>query len=97
MWDTAIRKRLKRELIPGIMNGESGEHYIIFLKGIQTIIEQSRIAEKLPPNSVVAKKMIDLFGGLIQHLLKRNRRRTNVQPFPLHRKPKMCQHLVCVC
>ena len=56
MWDTAIRKRLKREWIPGIMNGESGEHYIIFLKGIQTIIEQSRIAEKLPPNSVVAKK-----------------------------------------
>lgn len=57
MWDTAIRKRLKRELIPGIMNGESGEYYVIFLKGIQKIIEEYRIAEKLPQNSVVAKKV----------------------------------------
>jgi len=57
MWDTAIRKRLKRELIPGIMNGESGKYYVIFLKGIQNIIEEYRIAEKLPQNSVVAKKV----------------------------------------
>lgn len=57
MWDTAIRKRLKRGLIPGIMNGESGEYYMIFLKGIQNIIEKYRIAEKLPQNSVVAKKI----------------------------------------
>ena len=57
MWDTAIRKRLKRALIPGIMNGESGEYYVIFLKGIKKIIEEYRIAEKLPQNSVVAKKI----------------------------------------
>jgi hypothetical protein len=57
MWDTAIRKRLKKELIPGIMNGESGEYYVIFLKGIQNIIEKYRIAEKLPQNSVIAKKI----------------------------------------
>jgi len=57
MWDTAIRKRLKRELIPGIMNGQSGEYYVIFLKGIQKIIEEYRIAEKLPQNSVIAKKV----------------------------------------
>jgi len=57
MWDTSIRKRLKRELIPGIMNGESGEYYVIFLKGIQNIIEKYRMAEKLPRNSVVAKKI----------------------------------------
>jgi len=57
MWDTAIRKRLRKELIPGIMNGQGGEYYIIFLKGIQKIIEKYRIAEKLPQNSVVAKKI----------------------------------------
>ena len=57
MWDTAIRKRLNIELIRGIMNGESGEYYVIFLKGIQNIIEEYRIAEKLPQNSVVAKKI----------------------------------------
>jgi hypothetical protein len=57
MWDTAIRKRLKRELIHGIRNGESGEYYVMFMKGIQKIIEEYRIAEKLPKNSVVAKKV----------------------------------------
>lgn len=57
MWDTAIRKRLKKELIPGIMNGERGEHYVIFLKGIHKIIGEYRIAEKLPQNSIVAKKI----------------------------------------
>ena len=57
MWDTGIRKRLNRALIRGIMNGESGEYYVIFLKGIQNIIEEYRIAEKLPQNSVVAKKI----------------------------------------
>lgn len=57
MWDTAIRKRLKRQLIPGIMNGESGEYYVIFMKGIQKIIEEYHIAEKLSQNSVIAKKL----------------------------------------
>ena len=57
MWDTAIRKRLKRELIPGIRNGERGEYYVKFLKGMQKIIEDYHIAEKLPKNSVVAKKV----------------------------------------
>jgi len=57
MWDTAIRKRLNRELIPGIMNGENGGYYVIFLKGIQSIIEEYRIAEKLPQYSVIAKKI----------------------------------------
>jgi len=57
MWDTAIRKRLNRELIPGIRNGESGEYYVIFLKGIQKIIKEYRIAEKLPQDSVIAKKV----------------------------------------
>ncbi len=59
IWDTAIRKRLNIELIHGIMNGESGEHYVIFLKGIQNIIEEYRIADKLSQNSIVAKKIDD--------------------------------------
>ncbi len=57
MWDTAIRKRLNIELIPGIMNGQNGEKYVIFLKGIQKIIKEYRIAEKLPQNSIIAKKI----------------------------------------
>jgi hypothetical protein len=57
MWDTAIRKRLNKDLIPGIMNGERGEYYVKFLKGIQKIIEDHRIIEKLPHGSVVAKKI----------------------------------------
>jgi hypothetical protein len=57
MWDTAIRKRLNRELIPGIMNGNNGEYYVVFLKGIQDIIKKYRIAEKLPENVVLAKKI----------------------------------------
>jgi hypothetical protein len=57
MWDTAIRKRLNKELIWGIKNGERGEYYVIFLKSIQNIIKEYRIAEKLPQNSVVAKKI----------------------------------------
>lgn len=57
MWDTAIRKRLNRALISGIMNGENGEYYVIFLQGIQKIIKKYRIVEKLPEDSVVAKKV----------------------------------------
>ncbi len=57
MWDTKIRKRLNRNLIPGIMNGESGEYYVIFLKGIHNLIRKYKIAEKLPRNSVIAKKI----------------------------------------
>ena len=57
MWDTAIRKRLRKELIPGIMNGENGEYYVIYLKGIQSIIEEYHIRDKLDDTSVVAKKI----------------------------------------
>jgi hypothetical protein len=57
MWDTAIRARLRRDLIPGIENGEEAEHYVTFLKGIQGIVKRYGIREKLPPNSVVAKKV----------------------------------------
>lgn len=57
MWDTAIRKCLQRELIPGIMNGESGKHYVVFLKGIQGIIAKHRISDRLPPDTIIAKKI----------------------------------------
>lgn len=57
MWDTAIRKRLRKELIPGINNGQRPEHYVIFLKGIRSIIDQYRLPKKLPRGCVVAKKI----------------------------------------
>lgn len=57
MWDTRIRKELNQNLIRGIGNGESGESYVIFLKGIQRIIEEYNIESKLPPDSIIAKKI----------------------------------------
>ena len=57
MWDTRIRKELKQNLIRGIGNGETGDSYVIFLKGIQRIIEEYNIESKLPPDSVLAKKI----------------------------------------
>jgi len=57
MWDTQIRKRLRKQLIKGIENGEKAEHYIIFLKGIKSIICQYKLKEKLPKDAIVAKKV----------------------------------------
>ena len=57
MWDTKIRTRLRKSLITGIMNGENPKHYVHFLQGIQRIIEEYRLKEMLPTNSVLAKKI----------------------------------------
>lgn len=57
MWDTAIRKRLNEELIPGIGNGESSEYYVTFLKGVQRILKQYDIPKKLSHGSIIAKKI----------------------------------------
>jgi len=57
MWDTRIRKELKKQLIKGIGNGETGESYVTFLKGIQRIIKEYELEGKLPPNSIIAKKI----------------------------------------
>lgn len=57
MWDTRIRKELNKQLIRGIGNGETGESYVTFLKGIQRIIEDYKLESKLPPNSIIAKKI----------------------------------------
>ena len=57
MWDTAIRRRLNKELIRGIGNGQTGEEYVVFLKGVQAIVKEYGIAEKLPHESVLAKKL----------------------------------------
>jgi len=57
MWDTKIRKRLNKELIRGISNGEKTEHYIKYLKGIQKIINDYGLKEKLQPGSIIAKKI----------------------------------------
>jgi hypothetical protein len=57
MWDTRIRKELNHQWIQGIGNGETGDSYVTFLKGIQWIIEEYNLASKLPPNSIIAKKI----------------------------------------
>jgi len=57
MWDTKIRRRLNKELIPGIDNGERPEHYVTFLQGIQRVVRDYHIPEKLPDGSIVAKKI----------------------------------------
>jgi hypothetical protein len=57
MWDTRIRRRLNKCLIPGIKNGENGECYVKFLKGIQKIIKEYHIEDKLPDDSIIAKKV----------------------------------------
>jgi len=57
MWDTEIRKRLRKELIPGIENGEKPQHYILFLRGIRKIISKYRLKEQLPEEAILAKKV----------------------------------------
>lgn len=57
MWDTQIRKELKQTLIKGIGNGETGDSYVTFLRGIQWIIEEYNIESKLPPDAILAKKI----------------------------------------
>jgi len=57
MWDTRIRKELNQNVIRGIGNGETGDSYVTFLRGIQRIIEEYDIASKLPPDAVLAKKI----------------------------------------
>jgi hypothetical protein len=59
MWDTAIRSRLNKELIKGIDEGQNGDCYVTFLKGIQEIIKKYHIKEKLflDQNSTIVKKV----------------------------------------
>lgn len=57
MWDTKIRKRLNKCLIPNISNGEKEEHYITFLKGIKTLIDRYDLGSKIPAGASLAKKI----------------------------------------
>ncbi len=57
MWDTEIRRRLRKQLIPGIGNGQTGEQYVVFLKGVQKIIREYEVTKKLHAGSNVAKKL----------------------------------------
>ena len=56
MWDTKIRRFLK-EFIKNIENGEKPEHYYNFLLGIKKIILEFNLQEKIPQNSIIAKKI----------------------------------------
>jgi len=78
MWDTQIRKELRRGLIKGIGNGETGDSYVIFLKGIRRIIEEYEIESKLPPNSVLAKK-IDEY-NFVKFVMRKKVRKRKPQP-----------------
>jgi hypothetical protein len=55
MWDTKIRQRLNRHHIRGIGNGQTGEEYVVFLKGVQRIIKQYDIEKKLNGGDVAKK------------------------------------------
>lgn len=57
MWDTQIRARLNKCLIPNIANGEKDEQYITFLKGIKTIIVLYKLRSKIPTGVSLAKKI----------------------------------------
>lgn len=56
MWDTKIRKYLGT-FIRNIDNGEKPQNYWNFLLGIKEIILKYKIKEKLPADSIVAKKI----------------------------------------
>jgi len=74
MWDTSIRRRLNKELIPGIMNGERSEYYVKFLMGMQKIIKDYGIIEKLPHGSIVAKKIDEYH--YVKIVMKKNPKET---------------------
>ncbi len=57
MWDTAIRQRLKKQLVPGIDNGQLAEHYVLFLRETQRNIDRYEIARKVKRGSILAKKI----------------------------------------
>lgn len=57
MWDTKIRRRLNKELIKGIDNGQTGDQYILFLRRLRGYNAQHNFQQKLSPHSVLAKKI----------------------------------------
>jgi hypothetical protein len=56
MWDTEIRKEIKRKYIKGIGNGETAEKYIIYLFGVKKIIHDYNLCSKITNKNEIAKK-----------------------------------------
>ncbi len=56
MWDTKIRNRL-RKIIKDIHNGETPESYSNFLYGIRDIAIKFKLQDRLPTNTILAKKI----------------------------------------
>lgn len=56
MWDTKIRKRLDKELIPGISKGDP-QHYLKYLKSMKYIIEKNELGKKIKDERTLAKKI----------------------------------------
>ena len=57
MWDTKIRRGLRKNYIRGIGNGERSAQYVWFLRGIKGIIEEYGLTEKIEGNAPITKKI----------------------------------------
>lgn len=57
MWDTAIRQRVRRELIRGIDNGQTGEQYLLFVESLRQYSLQYNFQQRLAPGAILAKKI----------------------------------------
>jgi len=57
MWDTEIRKVLRRKWIKGIRNGETSENYLKFLYGVRRIIKEEKLEKGFKATIPIAKKI----------------------------------------
>jgi hypothetical protein len=57
MWDTKIRKRLRKELMYKIDNGQTSDQYLLFLHKLQDYSSQYNFKKRLSPNAILAKKI----------------------------------------
>ena len=57
MWDTSIRKRLRRELIRGLDNGQTEGQYTLFLRQVRGYAIQHDFQQRLAPDAILAKKI----------------------------------------
>jgi hypothetical protein len=79
MWDTKIRQRLCKELIPGIGNGQTGQEYVVFLKGVRRIINDHEMLKKVPADCI-AKKLDEY--NYVRIVMPRNRARGSAASKP---------------
>ncbi len=56
MWDTEIRKELKKKYIKRIDNGQTGKNYTTYLLGVKQIIHDFNLCSKIKNKNEIAKK-----------------------------------------